>query len=154
MENNQSVLQNTELDDMATVQLEGIVRWAYFISIIFFILCGLTLVISVFLLANISSILPNLAQIFGWSQEVEDFILSQGMILGSIFILIGTAVLFLNGFFLLKFRNYSRQYALGGQETSLAMGFDNLYRYMMLSAIINGVSLISGVFSIIFILSQ
>ncbi|QLH46780.1 MAG: hypothetical protein HWD58_14805 [Bacteroidota bacterium] len=102
-------------------------------------------VTSVFLLANISTILPNLAQLFGWSQEVEDFILSQGMILGSILILIGTAVLFLNGF-LLKFRNYSRQYALGGQESALALGFDNLYRYMMLSAIINGLSLISGVF--------
>lgn len=151
MENNESILSNSSLDDMAAVQLEGTAKWAYFISVVFFILSGFALLLSLLLFANIETILPRLSQVFAISQEVEDFILNSGMILAIFGILLGTTLLFLNGFFLLKFRNHARAYALDQQENHLNAGIDNLNRYLILSTAVNGISIVSTFVGIIFL---
>ncbi|HAD33651.1 MAG TPA: hypothetical protein DCF44_04010 [Chitinophagaceae bacterium] len=101
------------------------------------------------LFANIETILPRLSQVFAISQEVEDFILNSGMILAIFGILLGTTLLFLNGFFLLKFRNHARAYTMDQQENHLNAGFENLNRYLILSTAVNGISIISTFVGII-----
>jgi len=151
MENNESILSNSSLDEMAAVQLEGTAKWAYFISVVFFILSGFALLLSLLLFANIETILPRLSQVFAISQEVEDFILNSGMILAIFGILIGTTLLFLNGFFLLKFRNHARAYSMNQDENHLNAGFDHLNRYLILSTMVNGISIVSTFVGIIFL---
>ncbi len=145
MENNESILQVTNIDSSGQFQLVNSGKWAKFIGIVYLVIAALMLLIAILVFANLDLIANSLMNINGMSQEALAFMLGAGKWLFALMMALSCFILFLNGFFLVKFGAATKSYFIAYAEDTLSDSFHHLGRYLMLTTVL---SILSTVFSV------
>ena len=149
MEHSESIFQPAAFTDNHEGQLSSTTRWANFIGILYLIFAGLSLLLTVALVANMDAIARSLMEINGMSQEVIDFVQSGGKWLLLVFMLMVALVMFFNGWLLVRFRGSFRTFQEGRKEHDLAGSFQFLSQFLMLTTVLSVLSALSSVAMII-----
>jgi hypothetical protein len=145
MENNESILQTTNIDSSGQYQLVNSGKWAKFIGIVYLVIAVLMLLIAILVFANLDLIATSLMNINGMSQEALEFMMGAGKWLFALMMALSCFILFLNGFFLVKYGSATKSYSFSFGEEALSGSFYHLSRYLMLTTVL---SIFSTIFSI------
>jgi hypothetical protein len=150
MENNKSILQVTDFDSSGQNQLNNSGKWAKFIGIVYLFIATLLLLIAILVLANLDLIAAYIMDINGMSIEALEFMMGAGKWLFTLMMAFSCFILFLNGFFLVKFGGATKSYATTYTEDALTGSFHHLGRYLMLTTILSIVSTVFSVAAIVY----
>lgn len=146
MEQNDSILQLSDIDSSGQYQLNSSGRWAKFVGIVYLVIAGLMLLTTIVLFANLDLIASSLMDVYGMSNEALDFMMGAGKWIFALFMAISVFILFLNGFFLIRFGTSTGKYIKTYSETELENSFHHLTQYLMLTTIL---SILSTIFSLV-----
>ena len=146
METNDSIFQDSSIDSSGQTQLISTGKWAKFIGIVYLVLAALLFIMGILLFTNLEIIASQIMEVSGMSQEALAFMMGAGKWLFILMIILSSAILAFNGYFLVKFGKSSKQYSLTFSENQLADSFAHLSKYMMLTTVL---SILSILFSII-----
>ena len=146
MENHESIIQEFTIDSSGQAHLFSAGRWAKFIGIIYLIMAGFSVLITILLFANLDHIADTLMDINGMSQEALDFMMGAGKWIFLFCMILSCLILVMNGLFLVNFGTNSGKYFHTQDENRLLKSFSYLGRYLMLTTIL---STISTVFSVV-----
>jgi hypothetical protein len=156
LEQTNSILSSSELDSAGIHELNYAGKWSKFIGIVYIVssvLVFLTMAgmfIAFEYLADINEIADYGRNLYGISDEAMSFLLGAGKWLFIIMTLITSAVLFRNGYLLLKFETSSRSYFFSNQEEYLVHSFRYLTRYFMITVALSLFSTITTIVAIIY----
>ncbi|MCC7029189.1 MAG: hypothetical protein IT257_02710 [Chitinophagaceae bacterium] len=134
------------LETAGEEQLQSAGKWARFVGIVFIIFGSVLLFATILLLANFSSLMNEVIQLNGISEEMIDMLEKGGKYFIAFALILSAAVLFVNGVLLFRFGSYSNQYIRHKNESTLIASFENLKRYIYFSFIM---ACISAVLSLI-----
>ena len=150
IDSNESILQLVNIDSSGRNLLESSGKWAKFIGITYLTMAGLLLVITVLLFANLDLIANAFMNVNGMSQASLDFMMGAGKWLFVLVTLLSFCVMFLNGYFLVKFGISSKNYSHTYNESALSYSFIFLSRYLILTTVLSVVSTVSSVLAFLY----
>jgi len=150
MEQESTIFQSTALQESSIDHLNTTSRWARFIGVIYLVSGILILTITVFLAANMDEIAQTLMQMNGMNDTVIDFLQKGGKWLLALAMTVMSAVLFVNAYYLIRFRSTLVIFRTGRDETQLGNAFEQMSKFLLVTTILSVFSAISSVGMILF----
>lgn len=134
----------------STEQLDTTSKWARFIGVFYAVMGVMMLIMFIFMISNMDELAQVIMNQIGMDQQVMDFISQWGKILFGLVMVAISLIIFLNAYFLIRFRNAFTLFKNGGNEIALGNAFDNMGKYFLLATILSILSAISSVGIIIY----
>ncbi|MBK7762921.1 MAG: hypothetical protein IPI46_06055 [Bacteroidetes bacterium] len=131
-------------------ELQSSGAWAKFIGIVYVLSAAMVLILIVLVIANLEMLAQKLIVLNGLSESTLLFLMGAGKWLFTFIMLVSGSVFFLNGFFLLKFGNSTKQYLASLHTEYIAKAFHYLGRYMMLTAVLSVLSTVLSLAALLF----
>lgn len=150
MEQETSIFQTANLQEGSIEHLNTTSRWARFIGFVYLVLGILILITTIFLAANMDEIAQTLMQMNGMNETVIDFLQKGGKWLVTLAMTVMSAVIFVNAYFLIRFRSSFAAFLAAREETSLGNAFEQMSKYLMLTTILSVFSALSSLGMILF----
>jgi hypothetical protein len=143
--------QNVTISPFEMQQLKQASAWGIFSGIVYLILAGMVLLITVFIHVNLDLVVDILMNIVGMSNDIA---LKYSEILGNwqfVFLMsLSSLSLFLNGYFLIRFSHNAKAYLSSQHEKYLEGVYQQLGHYFILTTLLSIVSTILTVAAILY----
>lgn len=154
METNNSIFQQTGINEACIAHLSTTSKWTRFIGIIYAISGILVLAITGFLAANMDQVAQQLMEYNQMNETVMEFIQGGGKWLFILIMLVISFVIFINAFYLIFFRISFFAFITTKEENRLTETFDHMGKYLMITTILSILSTISSIGMIIYTLMK
>jgi hypothetical protein len=149
MEEDKSILFTTlDIDSNSLEQLEVSSKWSRFIGSIYFAFGIMIVLMTVTMLINMNEMTQALMQINGMSDAVLEFIKGFGKWLFLLFMILMAGVMFINAYFLIKFKSSVFLFITNKQENELEHSFSHLANYLKITTILSIFSMLSSIIMI------
>jgi hypothetical protein len=154
METNNSIFQQTGINEAGLTHLNTTSKWTRFIGIIYAISGILVLAITGFLAANMDQVAQQLMEYNQMNETVMEFIQGGGKWLFILIMLVISFVIFINAYYLIFFRISFFAFVNTKEENQLTETFDHMGKYLMITTILSILSTISSIGMIIYTLMK
>ena len=150
MEPSQSIFEHELFIDDSIEQVNITSKWTQFIGIVYGILGILILTMTVFMIINLDELAQILMKYNGMNEQVMELIRQWGVWLFGLAMLGMALVVFLNAYFLLRFRISFMRYAATQIESHFGDAFESVGKYFMVTTILSILSTLSSIGLIIY----
>ncbi len=144
-------MNHTELDNATVKELNASGNWAYFIGFYYIFIGVLIVVTGVYFFAN-KDVAIHLAESAGVSINIKHFLMDANEWLVLLLTLVSACIVFMNAFFLIKFRSSGISFFLTDDTSKLDDTYTHLRNYLRLNSLFSIGSILLSLIAIIYFL--